>query len=72
MKIIASIISTLWLLGMVLAFLPLLGWLNWLVIPLAFIGFILSSIAESPKSKSLCTLVIIFGILRLILGGGLF
>ena len=72
MKIIASIISTLCLLGMVLAFLPLLGWLNWLVIPLAFIGFIISSIAESPKSKSLCNLVIIFGILSLILGGGLF
>lgn len=72
MKIVASIISTLFLLGTVLAFLPLLGWLNWLVIPLAFIGFIISSIAESPKSKSLCTLVIIFGILRLILGGGIF
>jgi hypothetical protein len=72
MKIIVSIVSTLCLLGMLLAFLPLLGWLNWLVIPLAFIGFIISSIAASTKSKSLCTLVIIFGMSRLILGGGLF
>jgi hypothetical protein len=71
MKTVSSIIGIFCLIGMAIAFLPFLGWLNWVLIPLAIIGLIISSISEVKSGKTMCTVVIIFGILRLILGGGL-
>lgn len=71
MKIVASFFGIISLLGMLLAFIPLLGWLNWLIIPFAIIGLILSSFSKSSAGRTLCIVAIIFGILRLILGGGI-
>jgi len=56
---------------MLLAFIPLLGWLNWFLIPVAIIGLIISSISASSAGKTMCAVAIIFGILRLIFGGGI-
>ncbi len=71
MKIIGSLFGIVCLLGMLIAFIPLLGWLNWLVIPLAVVGLIVSSLVKSSSGKTMCIVVIIFGILRLMFGGGL-
>jgi hypothetical protein len=71
MKTVSSIIGLLCLIGMAIAFLPFLGWLNWALIPLAIIGLIIGSISEAKSGKTMCAIVVIFGILRLILGGGL-
>ena len=67
--------------GMLVAFLPCLGSLNWLNIPFAGIGLILSIIAlvnakEGPKGGAiagtvLCAIALLFGAIRLIAGGGL-
>jgi len=70
MKFLGLLFGILAALGMLLGFIPLLGWLNWLNIPLAIIGLIFSAIAKSSGGKVLCSVAIIFGILRLILGGG--
>ena len=45
MKIILGIIGFICLIGMLLAFIPLLGWLNWLVVPFAIIGLIIGLVA---------------------------
>ncbi len=71
MKTIGLLWGIIAVLGMLLAFIPLLGWLNWIVIPFAVIGLINSSIGNSNSGKTMCVVAIIFGILRLILGGGL-
>jgi len=65
---------------MLVAFLPCLGSLNWLNIPFAGIGLIVSIIAlattkegskEGPIAGVICCgIAIFFGIFRLILGGG--
>jgi uncharacterized membrane protein YjjP (DUF1212 family) len=53
------------------AFLPLLGWLNWLIIPLAIIGAGIGVISRGTAGRNLNLLVIAIGVVRLILGGGI-
>jgi hypothetical protein len=79
-----GLIGLLWgiasLLGMLLAFIPLLGWGNWLTIPFAVCGLIVSGIAyalTSPARRGRATvgvwlnaLAIVIGLMRLSLGGG--
>ncbi len=55
-----------------IAFLPLLGWANWLVIPLAMIGAAIGVMSRGDAGRNLNILVIAVGVLRLMLGGGIF
>jgi hypothetical protein len=52
------------------AFLPLLGWLNWLIIPLAIIGAAVGLISRGTAGRNLNLFVILVGVVRLMLGGG--
>jgi hypothetical protein len=62
------------------AFLPCLGALNWINIPFSLGGLIVSAIATSqaPLDKKnmaiggivLCAFAAVFGLIRLVLGGG--
>lgn len=54
------------------AFLPLLGWANWLVIPIAVVGLALGAMSSSKAGRNLNIVVIVIGVLRLMLGGGIF
>jgi uncharacterized membrane protein YjjP (DUF1212 family) len=53
------------------AFLPLLGWLNWLIIPLAVVGAAIGVISRGTAGRNLNLLVIVVGVVRLVLGGGI-
>ena len=53
------------------AFIPLLGILNWIAIPLSIIFLIICVLIKSDNGKTLCIVSIIVGILRLLLGGGI-
>jgi hypothetical protein len=73
-----GIVSICW---MVLAFIPLLGWGNWFLIPFAAIGALIAAVAialTSPGNRGrakaglvLNGLAIIVGVVRLHLGGGI-
>ncbi len=71
MKTFGLILGILAVLGMLLAFVPLLGWLNWINIPFAILGLIISAIGKSNRGMVLCGIAIMFGLLRLIMGGGI-
>jgi hypothetical protein len=57
---------------------PLLGWLNWLNIPVAIIGLVFSILGVNKgRNKGIGTagiiinaILIVYGIIRLIIGGG--
>ena len=80
-----GLISLLWgifaMLWMVLALIPLLGWGNWFLIPFAAVGAIIGAIgvlfpssARTGRAKAgllLNGIVIVVGIVRLGLGGGI-
>lgn len=55
----------------VVAFIPLLGWLYWLVIPIGILSLIFSAIGNSATGKTLSIIVILVGIFRLMIGGGI-
>jgi hypothetical protein len=71
MKAIGLILGILSAVGMLFAFIPLLGWLNWINIPFAIAGLIISVIAKSKGGIILCAVAVIFGMIRLSLGGGI-
>jgi hypothetical protein len=53
------------------AFLPLLGWANWLIIPLAVIGAGVGAMSQGTAGRNLNLFVILVGVVRLMLGGGI-
>ena len=52
------------------AFLPLLGWVNWLVVPVALVGLLFGLASSRTSGRNLNLIVIVVGIVRLMLGGG--
>ena len=57
-------------LGLV-AFIPLLGWMNWLVIPIGIVGAAVGALSSSNGGRNLNVILIIIFALRLMLGGGI-
>jgi hypothetical protein len=60
------------LVGAVVAFLPLLGALNWVVIPVALVGLAIGAMSQHNAGRNLNLVVLIVGIVRLIIGHGIF
>ncbi|HEV2746902.1 MAG TPA: hypothetical protein VGW34_06350 [Allosphingosinicella sp.] len=54
-----------------LAFLPFLGWANWLILPLPVIGLVLGMLSSGKSGRNLNLVVIVIAVLRLMLGGGI-
>ena len=71
LNIASLIIGCVALVLAVLAFLPLLGWANWLIIPLAIIGAAVGIASRSNAGRNLNFFVIVVAVLRLMLGGGI-
>jgi len=53
-----------------LAFLPLLGWAYWLIIPIALVGLVVGMMSDRNIGRNLNLIVIVVGVARLMLGGG--
>jgi len=71
LNLVSLIIGAVALVFVAIAFLPLLGWANWLVVPLAIIGAAIGAMSRGRAGLNLNVLVIIVGVLRLFLGGGI-
>lgn len=71
-NLVSLIIGAVALLCALVAFLPLLGWLNWLIIPLAIIGAGVGLVSRGTAGRNLNLFVILVAIVRLSLGGGIF
>ncbi len=54
-----------------LGLIPLLGWVNWIMLPIALIGLVLGLLAEGNTGRNLNIVIMIVGALRLTLGGGI-
>ena len=70
-NLLSLIIGVVALILALVAFIPLLGWANWLIIPLAIVGAVIGMISRSSAGRNLNFFVILIGIVRLILGGGI-
>ncbi len=81
MQALSLALGILALCGMMVGFVPCLGWANWFNIPFAFAGLIFSIVAHAvtrgPRQNSLvamilCVLAILIGSKRLMAGFGIF
>jgi hypothetical protein len=71
LNLVSLIIGVVALILGVVAFLPLLGWAYWLIIPLALIGAMVGMASSSNAGRNLNLFVIVVGVVRLMLGGGI-
>jgi hypothetical protein len=71
-NILSLLIGAVALLLAIPALLPLLGWLNWVVIPLSVLGLGVGVISKSKTGRNLNLVVLVIAALRLMLGGGIF
>ena len=70
-NLLSLVVGFIALLLAVIGFVPLLGWLNWFIIPIAIIGAELGAIGKSTSGRNLNLFVIVVGIVRLSIGRGI-
>lgn len=81
MQVLSLVWGILAIIGLLIGVFPCLGWLNWLNIPFAAVGLIVSLVAmtkatETQKGGSIagvvcCAVAVVMGAIRLVLGHGL-
>ena len=81
MHIITLGLGIISIIGMLLGFIPCLGWINWINIPISVINFFICIIVLAttdsqkigyPLIGLICSIAAIFlGAIRLVLGGGI-
>lgn len=49
---------------------PLLGWGNWLALPLVVVGLGIGALSRSNAGRNLCLVIFAVAVIRLMLGGG--
>ena len=70
-NIISILIGLFALLLVIPAFIPLLGWANWIIIPIAVVGLAIGATSDRTAGRNLNIVVIVIGVGRLMLGGGI-
>lgn len=70
-NLISLIIGAIAAILVVPAFIPLLGWMNWLIVPVAVVGLLFGLASGRTSGRNLNLIVIVIGVIRLMLGGGL-
>jgi hypothetical protein len=71
LNILSILIGLVALLLTAVAFIPLLGWANWFIIPVAVVGLAIGMLGRGKAGRNLNLVAIVVGVLRLMLGGGI-
>lgn len=72
LNLISLVIGGVALVLAAIAFIPLVGWANWFIVPLAIVGAGIGAISSSKTGRNLNLFVILVGVFRLVLGHGIF
>lgn len=67
---LAYIVGLLSLVIVIPAQIPLLGWANWVALPLIVIGIIIGALSSKDGGRNFCLVVLLIAAVRLMLGGG--
>ena len=71
LNVASLVIGVITLILAIFAFIPLLGWANWVIIPFAVVGLALGAMSNRTAGRNLNIVVIVIGVVRLMLGGGI-
>jgi len=72
LNILSILVGLFVLLLTMIGFIPLLGWLNWLTIPIGIVGLALGALSSSNMGRNLNLVLIIVCVIRLVIGHGIF
>ena len=72
LNITSLLVGLLSLVIVIPAQIPLLGWANWLALPLVVVGIGLGALSSKNNGRNFCLIVFAVAIIRLMLGGGVF
>lgn len=70
LNIISILIGLVALLLAIPSTIPLLGWGNWFVLPIAVLGAGIGALSSKNGGRNFCLVVLVIATLRLMLGGG--
>ena len=71
LNILSIILGIVALVVVIPASIPLLGWANWVALPLVILGVGLGALSSSTKGRNFCLVVLLIAIVRLSIGGGI-
>ena len=71
LNLISILIGVVALLLAIPATIPLLGWANWFVLPIAVVGAGIGMLSRSNGGRNFCLVVFVIAVIRLSLGGGI-
>ena len=71
LNLISILIGLVALLLAIPATIPLLGWGNWFVLPIAVIGAGIGALSRHNGGRNFCLIVFAIAVVRLMLGGGI-
>jgi hypothetical protein len=71
LNIVSIFIGLLSLLIVIPSQIPLLGWGNWLALPVIVVGIVLGALSRSNSGRNFCLIVGAIAAVRLIIGGGI-
>ena len=71
LNLLSILVGLFALVGAVIGLVPLLGWANWFVLPIAALGALLGLLSRSSSGMYFCLIVLGIASLRLFVGGGI-
>jgi hypothetical protein len=70
LNIISILIGLISLIVVIPAQIPLLGWANWIALPVVVVGIVIGQLSRSNTGRNFCLVVFAIAVIRLLLGGG--
>ena len=70
LNVLAYLIGLISLVIVIPAQIPLLGWANWVALPVIAVGVILGALSSKDGGRNFCLVVLLIAAVRLMLGGG--
>ncbi|MXO90713.1 hypothetical protein [Pontixanthobacter aquaemixtae] len=71
LNILSYLLGIISLIVVIPATIPLLGWANWLALPVIVIGVVLGALSSRDGGRNFCLIVGLIAVVRLSLGGGI-
>ncbi len=71
LNLLSILLGLLSLVIVIPATIPLLGWANWLALPLIVLGVVVGQLSSTNGGRNLCLVVLLIAAIRLSIGGGL-
>lgn len=71
LNVLSILIGLLSLVIVIPSQIPLLGWGNWLALPLIAVGIVLGALSSSNGGRNFCLIVFAIAAIRLMIGGGI-